>query len=312
VGTLVWKGRALAEEAAPDSGVAHREFWPPLVRFAVWVWITNLLCHLFGVVDRYMLVHWSGLDNSAALALVGHYHASRIVPILFLCVADLLGGVVLPYLSHDWECGARQRVSDRLNLILKFASLVMLAGGVVVLWISPWLFHVAFAGRYDEGLAVMPWTLTYCVWYGMLLVAQNYVWCAERMKLGTLPLASGLALNIALNVMLIPAWGLLGAVIATTISTGVALAVLYAINRGAGMTLQPGMLWLSVAPISLCTGAWGATIAFLLLIAAMPFSRTLLTKNDRDAISELTTSYLAKFEGFWSRRSEQSEPTHAM
>ena len=107
VGTLAWKGRALAEEAAPDGGVAHREFWPPLVRFAVWVWLTNLLCHLFGVVDRYMLVHWSGLDNAAALALVGQYHASRIVPLLFLSVADLLAGIV--HAVSEPRLGSRRR-----------------------------------------------------------------------------------------------------------------------------------------------------------------------------------------------------------
>ena len=191
VGALVWKGRALAEEAVPDGGVAHREFWPPLVRFADLGVDHEHDLPLFAVVDRYMLVHWSGLENAAALALVGHYHASRIMPLLFLSVAELLAGAVLPYLSHDWEAGARQRVSERLNLILKLASLVMLAGGVVVLWAAPLLFHVAFEGRYDEGLAVMPWTMTYCVWYGLLLVAQNYIWCAERMKLGTLPLATG-------------------------------------------------------------------------------------------------------------------------
>jgi O-antigen/teichoic acid export membrane protein len=308
---LVWKGGALVQEVPPDAGFGHREFWPPLVRFAIWVWITNLLCHLFGVVDRYMLVHWSGLDNAEALALVGHYHASRIVPLLFLCVADLLGGIVLPYLSHDWESGARQRVSERLNLILKFASLVMLAGGVVVLWIAPLLFRVAFAGRYDEGLAVMPWTLTYCVWYGLVPVAQNYIWCAERMKLGTLPLAIGLAMNMALNVVLIPAWGLLGAVVATTISTGLALAVLYWINRAAGMQLQAGMLWLSLAPISLCAGPWAATATLLLLLAILPFSRMLITQSEREAIAELVRSYSAKFAG-WSRRAEQSEATHAM
>ena len=108
------------------------------------------LCHLFGVVDRYMLVHYSGLENTAALALVGHYHASRIVPLLFISVADLLAGAVMPYLSHDWEIGSRQQVSDRLNAVLKITSLGMLAGGVAVLWIAPLLFHVAFEGRYDK------------------------------------------------------------------------------------------------------------------------------------------------------------------
>ena len=42
----------------------------------------------------------------------------------------------------------------------------------------------------------MPWTLTYCVWYSLLLVAQNYVWCAEKAKLGVLPVVGGLAMNI--------------------------------------------------------------------------------------------------------------------
>jgi O-antigen/teichoic acid export membrane protein len=312
VGTLLWRGRALAEEAVPDDGVAHREFWPPLVRFAVWVWATNLLCHLFGVVDRYMLVHWSGLDNEAALALVGQYHASRIVPILFLSVADLLAGIVLPYLSHDWEAGQRQRVSDRLNLVLKLTSLVTLAGGVVVLWAAPILFHLAFEGRYDEGLAVLPWTLTYCVWYSMLLVAQNYIWCAEKTRLSTIPLATGLVINVVLNAILIPAWGLQGAVVSTTAATGFAVAMLYWINHRAGMHIQPGMVWLTMVPAALCGGPWCATAMLLLVTAALPLSKTLLMQHERDSLAELTKSYLAKFAAHWSRGAKDSEPSHAI
>jgi O-antigen/teichoic acid export membrane protein len=312
VGALVWKGRALAEEAAPDAGVAHREFWPPLVRFAVWVWITNLLCHLFGVIDRYMLVHWSGLDNAAALALVGQYHASRIVPILFLSVADLLAGIVMPYLSHDWEAGQKQRVSDRLNLVLKLTSLTTLAGGVVVLWATPIMFHVAFEGRYDEGLAVLPWTLTYCVWYSLLLVAQNYVWCAEKAKLSTLPLGAGLILNLALNMMLIPTLGLHGAVISTTAATGTALAVLYLINSRAGMQLQPGMVLLSLAPAALSCGPAIASFALMVVAFAVPFSKTLLTADERRALNDLGRAALNKFTTGWARPAEHAEPSHAI
>jgi O-antigen/teichoic acid export membrane protein len=309
---LVWKGRALAEEAAPDAGVAHREFWPPLVRFAVWVWITNLLCHLFGVIDRYMLVHWSGLDNAAALALVGQYHASRIVPILFLSVADLLAGIVMPYLSHDWEAGHKQRVSDRLNLVLKLTSFVTLAGGVVVLWAAPLLFHVAFEGRYDEGLAVLPWTLTYCVWYSLLLVAQNYVWCAEKVKLSTVPLGTGLAINFALNMFLIPSWGLQGAVISTTVATGIALGVLYVINARTGMRLQPGMVLLTSAPIALSGGPLLATFALIAVAFSTAFSETLLTTNERRSLNDLGRAALEKLTRIWSRPAEHAEPSHAI
>jgi O-antigen/teichoic acid export membrane protein len=311
-GTVVWKGRALAAEVVPDGGIAHREFWPPLVKFAVWIWIINFLVHLFAVVDRYMLVHWSGLENADALALVGQYHASRIVPLLFLCVADLLASVVMPYLSHDWEAGARQRVSERLNLILKMAALAMFAGGVVVLWAAPTLFRLAFEGRYDEGLAVMPWTMTYCVWYGLLHVAQNYIWCTERTKLGTLPLAIGLVTNIATNMVLIPVWGLLGAVVSTTLATALTLTVMYLINHRLGMRIQPGLLWLSAAPAALCGGPWCGTAALIVVAAALPFSRTLVTQQERDLLAEFGKDCLARLAAYRSTRIEQTEPSHAI
>jgi PST family polysaccharide transporter len=309
---LLWKGGALAEEVPHDGGVAHREFWPPLVRFAVWIWVTNFLCHLFAVVDRYMLVHWSGLENVDALALVGHYHASRIVPLLFLSVADLLAGVVMPYLSHDWEAGARDRVSDHLNLILKLSSLVMFAGGVVVLLLSPLLFRYAFDGRYDEGLAVMPWPMTYCVWYGLLLIAQNYVWCAEKAKLATAPVAMGLVANIAINIVLIPAWGLLGAVVSTTVATGLALAVLYVINHRAGMRIQAGLIWLTIAPAAMCGGVWWGLAALIVLAVVLPFSKTLITQQERDVIAAFGRDLLGRLAAYRSRRVKRVEATHAI
>jgi polysaccharide transporter, PST family len=309
---LMWKGKAVLAEAAPDDGVPHREFWPPLMRFAFWIWVVNLSCHLFAVVDRYMLVHYSGLENAAALALVGHYHASRIVPILFLSVADLLAGAVMPYLSHDWESGARQKVSDRLNSVLKVTSLVGLAGGAVVLWASPLLFHFAFEGRYDQGLAVMPWTMTYCIWYSLLLVAQNYVWCAEKAGLAVLPLVSGLLLNICIDLALIPTWGLLGAAVGTTIATALALAVLYWINRRAGMRLEVGMIVLSMAPVALCGGVWFAIALVLLLAVLLPFSKTLISSAERQMLGHLWEHNIAMLKSRWSRQIEVTEPRHAI
>lgn len=310
-GTLLLKGRALIGEAAPDAGVAHREFWPPLVRFAVWVWVTNLLCHLFGVIDRYMLVHWSGLDDAAALALVGQYHASRIIPVLFLSVADLLAGIVMPYLSHDWEAGNRHLVSERLNLVLKLTVVGMTLAGVVVLWAAPLLFHFAFHGRYDEGLAVLPWTLTYCVWYALLLVAQNYVWCAEKVRLSTIPLAIGLTANCLLNMTFIPTWGLLGAASSTTLATALAVAVLYRINHCAGMRLQPATLLLTAAPAALCGGAWCATALIALLAVLLPFSQVLVTRRERLALAETFRSYSAKVAAWRMRRVQPLEAQHA-
>jgi len=312
VGVLLWKGGAILAEAVHDDGVPHREFWPPLMRFAFWVWVINLFSHLFGVIDRYMLVHYSGLDSAASLALVGNYHASRIIPVLFLSVSDLLAGAVMPYLSHDWENGARRLVSDRLNTVLKFTSLVMLAGGVAVLWTAPLLFQIAFEGRYDSGLAVLPWTLTYCVWYSLLLVAQNYLWCAERARLGVLPLVIGLSINVAIDLALIPSWGLFGAVVGTTAATAVATGLVYWINHYAGMQLQRGMVLLSLAPLALCGGAWTGSAMLLVVLACLPFSQTLVTPEERVLLVEFAGLYTKRWKTYWNRSAKPSEPSHAI
>jgi O-antigen/teichoic acid export membrane protein len=145
----------------------------------------------------------------------------------------------------------------------------------------------------------------------LLLVAQNYIWCAEKTRLSTIPLAAGLAMNIALNVVLIPAWGLWGAVVSTTAATGSATAVLYWINHRAGMRLQPGMVLLSLTPIALCGGPWCGTAIVLLLAAAMPFSKTLLTHDERRALGQIGQRLLPRLAPYWSHRVKPIESSHA-
>lgn len=307
VGALLWTGRSIAEVAPPGSTVAHREFWPPLVRFAIWIWFTNLLCNMFAVVDRYMLVHYSGLDSKTALAQVGYYHSSRVVPLLLISLADLLAGIVMPYLSYDWERGERHLVSERLNLILKLTAIGMLAASVLILLGAPLLFHVGFEGKFDEGLTVLPWTLTYCVWYAILIIAQNYIWCAEKTKLGSLPLGIGLVTNILLNLVLLPVWGLYGAVFATTLSTGLALGLLYWLNRREGMELHSGLIWLTFAPIALGGGAWcGAAVLVAILIVA-PFSRTLFNDEERAMLGSYLLNQLDKLAGILGKQPKRVE-----
>lgn len=306
-----WKVKAVLAEAPPDNGIPYTDLLP-YVRFAFWVWLINLFCHLFGVVDKFMFMHYSGLNNEESLKLLGDYHASRVIPILFLSVADLLGGAVMPYLSHDWEFGLRQKVSDMVNSVLKVAAVVMLTAGVVVLWIAPLLFHYVFQGRLDRGLVVMPWTMTYCVWYSLFLVAQNYAWCAEKAKLAMLPLIAGLLANVAIDLFLIPPWGLLGAVVGTTVATGIATAMLYWINRSAGMELQLGTLLLSLAPLALCGGAVSGTAIVLLIAATLPFSKTLITPAERAEIRLLIGQLVTRWNAYWSRPVEPQETLHAI
>lgn len=277
VGVLVWARRLDWDDAPQLESARHREFWPPLLRFAVWVWISALLSNLFSIIDRYMIVHYSGLSADESLALVGHYHTSMLVPVLLVSVANLLTGAMTPHLSHDWELGDRAGVSSRLHMAFKAASLAMLIAGIGVLLVAPQLFSVAFGGKYDEGLYVLPWALTSCVWFSLLLISQMYVWCAEKSRHATAPLAVGLIANALLNLALLPRLGLQGAVVATALATLAALVMQLVVNIRQGMTPSLGTFVAALAPVGLTQGAtlaigWTAAVCGMAIYTTLIFS----------------------------------------
>ena len=221
----VWLGRMWPN--LPDGGppLPHRALWTKLLPFAFWIWSGNVLGNLVELVDRYMILHVMPVDHDAALATLGQYHSSRVMPALLFSVATLLGAIITPHLSSDWEAGRRELVSARLNLILKLLAIGLVGAGVLAMLIAPLLFGTAFQGKFAEGQAVLPWTLLYSVWFGLAAVAQNYLWCAEKARWGSLALLVGLAANVLLNLLLLPRCGLLGAVAATSAANAIVLVL---------------------------------------------------------------------------------------
>lgn len=262
-----WLGRAW--RSLPENPT--RADQPPpdgmrrLVAFAFWVWTTNVLANLFGIADRWMIVRFSGLAEADAWAQIGQYHSARLIPLLFLGIAEMLAGLITPHLAHDWEAGRRAVVSQRLNLILKLFALALSLAAVAALFIAPLLFNSAWSGKYAAGLTLLPWTLTFCIWGSLAVVATNYLWCAERARLASLALALGLAVSVGLNGLLLPRYGLFGAVLATSAANLVTLAAIYSAAWRCGMRFDAGLCLASLAPAAIAFGPWcGLTMLFAL------------------------------------------------
>ena len=302
LGAVLWVWPALKEVDCPSEALPQREFWPQLMRFAVFVWLINLLTHLFAVIDRYMIMHYSGMTYIEAQTQVGHYHSSRIVPLLLISFADLLSGLVLPHLSNDWEAGRREQVGKQLNLSLKLTGLGMLGFGVCVLLFAPLLFNVILQGKYSAGLVVLPWTIAGCVWYGIYALAQNYLWCAEKTRLATIPLAIGLAINVVLNLALLPLWGLYGAVTATAVATLICLISMLKLSNHYGLPLDRGIWITAVVPVSLPAGPIVAVATLIALLTATVGTRLILSAEEHAQLRQLLTDSLNKLKPFWQRR----------
>jgi O-antigen/teichoic acid export membrane protein len=301
-GALAWAWPALRKAEAGPEPLPHSRFWSKLLRFAFFVWATNLLTQVFVMVDRYMLVHYSGMAPAEALDQIGHYHASRIIPLLMVSVAELLTGLVMPHLSHDWEAGRQREMTARLNLAIKLTAIGMLAFGACVIAAGPVLFNIVLAGKYPLGLAVLPWTVAGCVWYSVYLIAQNYLWCAEKNWLQTPPLLLGLAANVLLNLLLLPVYGLHGCVVAAACGAFVCLAAVLAFNRRHGMATDRGVWLAALAPAALGLGPWAAMIACGGIVFACLRSELILVQAERTQLKSFALELLERIMPFLRRR----------
>lgn len=206
--------------------------WMRVVPFAITLWCMNLLTNLFDVCDRALLLHLTPGDSSLGQALIGQYHCGRIIPNLLLSVAALLSGVLLPYLSADFETGQRDRMGKRLGQVLEMVAIVFSGASLVAILASPLLFDMTLNGRYQEARDILPLALLQCIWMSLFMLAQTYLFCIERGRQVTIILVLGLVLNGLLNYPFIAWFGLPGSVAATTLASGLILAlVLWRIGK---------------------------------------------------------------------------------
>ena len=253
---LVKAWRTLDEELETP---AQKQMWAKLLPFAAWIWFSDLLTNLFGAADRYMIVHFSHADPQQATEVVGQYHSSLVVPTLLIAVASMVASVVLPYVASDWEAGNRQKVAQRLNLAIKSFGLMGIAAGIAVLTCSTMIFGWALGGKYQDGLEVLPWALMFCTWGGMQVIARSYLLCIEKAGVATIGPLVGLIVNVVLNFLLLPRYGLHGAVWATTAGNIVTLLIAVTYCSKHGFALETGTLLVCFMPLCLLLPTPAAT-----------------------------------------------------
>ncbi|QDT06401.1 MurJ-like flippase [Rubripirellula lacrimiformis] len=246
-----WAGLPVSEEPFEPSPM-----WRRLMPYAAALWAMNLLSNVFALSDRYMILHMLPGDDLQTQAAVGQYHSGRIIPVLLISLATMVSGVLMPYLTADWEAGNKDKVRESLRRILFATSTLFTAGAACSLVLAPWFFRVVLENRYAEGLQMMPMTFVFCIWVSLATIGQDYLWVAEKGKWVAVSIAAGLAVNVALNFVLLPMWGLEGAVVATLVANAVVLGALWIAMSKFGYRLDLTTFILSLLPATLLAGPY--------------------------------------------------------
>jgi peptidoglycan biosynthesis protein MviN/MurJ (putative lipid II flippase) len=135
----------------------------------------------------------------------------------------------------------------------------------------------------------------YCTWFGLWLVVQNYLLCAEKARLASAALACGLLLSILLNLVLLPRLGLEGAVLSTTAANALTLGLTCLFNRRLGFHLDRGGVLVMLLPAVLCLGTGAAVLMLLAVAAGATWTDRLLSLAEKRQISEGAAEYAKRF-----------------
>jgi O-antigen/teichoic acid export membrane protein len=292
-----------APELVSSQSLKRWSIWQRIVPYAATIWLMNFLSNMFEVSDRYMLLHLTPGGDAVGQSLVGQYHASYILPNLLTSIAVMLSGVLLPYLSADWEADRRDQIADRLRQMLQSICICFIALSVGALSIAPLLYGYGFGGRYLLAEQVLPFALVQATWVSLFFICQTYMMCAERGKILSLLLVVGLFTNLILNWFFIQWFGLYGAIAATSTANLLTLLILLRLINRQGCHLGWSPLGLSFAPLALLGGP--ALGALLLVGIVWIAGRTnwILSRDDRAAIDAAVLPRLSrlriKLETLW-------------
>lgn len=281
------------------------EMWRRVIPFAAAMWMTNLLTNAFELCDRYMLLHIGNTLADSGPAIVGQYYCGRILPNLLLSLATMFSGIVLPYLSVDWERKQFSKITQVMNNVLLSMSIVLTGLSVAALAVAPLLFNGLLGSRFSAAFEILPLGMIQATWSGLAMIAANYLMCAEKGRQNAAILAGCLGLNIALNWPLIHGLGIHGAAIATATSNAVLLLVICWRLHREGCHINRSTLGICMLPISLIFGTYAAIGVFFVLAIICGRTNWLLSDCDRKMINAAVLPKLQRLglslETLWMR-----------
>lgn len=123
--------------------------------------------------------------------------------------------VLFPYLSRAFRIGSRDLALAAINRGTRLMFAMALPLAVVLTFLAPSVIDLIFGSDYVQSAGV----LRLLIWAAVLMFPNallgNALVAADRQAVVARVVGIGLVINIALNFLLIPSWGLGGAAVAT-------------------------------------------------------------------------------------------------
>ena len=178
----------------------------PLVPVVLLTWVLR-------ASDRYVIVHYLDLESAGAYSAI--YRLAHLIRLF----AHSLQYVSFPIIATFWERGDRAAAGERLSLAVRwFGALAIPAVAGLIGLGSPALAHLSGGIFQTSSWLIVCLAIAECLTgFSILLVLVFYL--SERTWVQPTLYAALAGLNVGLNLVWVPRWGIIGAAISTCLSS---------------------------------------------------------------------------------------------
>ena len=252
--------------------VALRVDWPVLrqmLRFSLPLAPAQALSMVLVYADRYFIQRYRG-ESEVGLYALGY----SLAMVLNLVVQ----AVHLAWVPQMYRISKAENAGVQFRRLLNYYTMALAAGGLMLSVFSPEVLRLLATPAYREAGSVVPLIAASHVLIGLGLMANVGINTENKTFLTTVLVAVTAPVNLGLNALLIPRWGMMGAAVATFLSYLLQTALLIAINqrlrpipydylRMTGAIGLAAILFLAAQALSMhCTGL--PLVGLKLLLAA--------------------------------------------
>jgi O-antigen/teichoic acid export membrane protein len=230
-----------------DLRKTHFNLWPRLLRFGIPLLPASLSMYVMNTADRWFIQHYYGEQELGLYAIGAKF-------------ALLLAFVVETFRRAWWPIAMDAMHSEdgpeTYRMIAQGYMGVGTSGVVYLAFLSPWLLEIMVADAYHEAYPIIGILAWQSLFYGFYLIGAAGIWKAEKTKYSAIFFIIGAFLNIALNYILVPKLGGLGAALSTSFVFFTWTAISLIVSERLWYIGFPVKTMLVQIIVGTCTVAW--------------------------------------------------------
>jgi len=187
---------------------SYLKYGLPLTPNSAILWIINSS-------DRYMIGYFMGATATGIYSAaygISQYSSFLLGPIML---------VLFPTITKSYEEQNLSETRNYLKYSVKYFMMISIPSAFGISILARPILQLLTTSEFLPGSTIVPIVASGAIFFGFYHISMHIIHLVKKTKFVVMLLSTSAALNIVLNIILIPRMGILGAAVATLIAYGV-------------------------------------------------------------------------------------------